>query len=825
MLDDAKAEAARLIAADSAYRNTVVVLVVGGGEGTTSSGADPVSAAMGFKNVSSHRVPIYVVAIAPPAADTTQLKAIAANSGGQYVEVTAALIDAVAAGAPVPELVRAVNTAVQHAFAAQADFNTAPTARLPWGPSTEYPVAGPIVGTVDLANAVDIGGNALPYSVITSANGDTISQRSNVLVTTGVAVPGPVTTPGFPGVLRAFRLYRPVPDNTRTIGFRFVGDGTPLWVARTPKPSEGSRNIFTALPDGTIVAFSTDNAALLAPYLNDKDAAGVATASRAADLIAYVRDMPLGAFLDSTPAILDAPSLNPPPDSDYPRFAESCRDRRALIFVGGNDGMMHAVDGRTGVEVWAFIPANLLPKLRALREGQPVDTPHTSEARTYADDVSRAAEGFRFFVDGSAKLADVKIAGEWRSLMVFGEGPGGTFYQAFDVTMADLGAVVPSSSSSVSALLAYFNDRSRVPFKWSFPAYAHFDYALSTGVTPYGDLDAKLATAVEKSVGQTWSTPAIGQVTNASGPWVALVGSGVLPYSQQRQGNRADAPAGTTLYVLDIAAGAVLDSKDVGNDGLSETADDCVAARDCTTQRNALQSDAVAIGPPNSRFLDLVYVGDLDGRVWRFMVGLDARNAAVITRGPVKLFDATASQPLYNAVVVVRVGPLQQYLFFGGGSDLLPSTGVSQAYKLFGVLDQAGTGLQKFVVRLADVNGTNGSGEHLSAYPAVAGDIVFFTTKTDKAVDTGQPSDATLYALTFIGGPAYDNNGDNRVDDRDTPKVRVLVNAGRATAPFAADRHLVFAAGGRLETFGDPQDYNTGVGQTGARIVSWREIR
>ena len=38
MLDDARAEAARLIAItrDPTCRNTVVVLVVGGGEGTTS---------------------------------------------------------------------------------------------------------------------------------------------------------------------------------------------------------------------------------------------------------------------------------------------------------------------------------------------------------------------------------------------------------------------------------------------------------------------------------------------------------------------------------------------------------------------------------------------------------------------------------------------------------------------------------------------------------------------------------------------------------------------------------------------------------------------
>ena len=71
-------------------------------------------------------------------------------------------------------------------------------------------------------------------------------------------------------------------------------------------------------------------------------------------------------------------------------FAGTYKNRRSLIFVGANDGMIHAIDARTGYEVWAFIPYNLLPKLRALNDGQPV-------------------EQFDYFVDSSPKLAEVKI--------------------------------------------------------------------------------------------------------------------------------------------------------------------------------------------------------------------------------------------------------------------------------------------------------------------------------------------------------------------------------------------------------------------------------
>ena len=70
MLDDAKAEARRLIDADTQCRNTVVVLVVAGGEGQTTD-EDPVAKATQFLDVSQHhRVPIYVIAIVPPVART-----------------------------------------------------------------------------------------------------------------------------------------------------------------------------------------------------------------------------------------------------------------------------------------------------------------------------------------------------------------------------------------------------------------------------------------------------------------------------------------------------------------------------------------------------------------------------------------------------------------------------------------------------------------------------------------------------------------------------------------------------------------------------------
>ena len=180
----------------------------------------------------------------------------------------------------------------------------------------------------------------------------------------------------------------------------------------------------------------------------------------------------------------------------------------------------------------------------------------------------------------------------------------------------------------------------------------------------------------------------------------------------------------------------------------------------------------VTNAPPEPKWLDFWVICDeqkahlfytsLDGRLWRFSLGLTGSNVATITSGPTKLFDAGNAQPLYSSMAVVNVGGTQQYIFFGSGSDLLSSAGVSQSYKLVGVLDQNGSGLEKFALSLQAVNGADGSGEKVSAFPAVAGDIVFFTPTTYKPVALGQAPDANVYALTFIGGPAYDNTGDNK---------------------------------------------------------------
>ena len=58
----------------------------------------------------------------------------------------------------------------------------------------------------------------------------------------------------------------------------------------------------------------------------------------------------------------------------------------------------------------------------------------------------------------------------------------------------------------------------------------------------------------------------------------------------------------------------------------------------------------------------------------------------------------------------------------------------------------------------------------------------------------------------------------------DTVKVQTTTGA-RASAPFIVDQHLVFSVNGKIQMFGDPEDFNNGVGQAGVRVLSWRTVR
>jgi hypothetical protein len=822
-LEDARAAAVAAMDADTAAnrtcRNTVVVLITGGeddGPASYTAAHNPASIASTFMSVqasdgTSKRVPIHVVAVKPPSAHETELQSIASSSGGRYVKVTSAA-----------EVAKNINYAVQNGFARSTEFDA--------GSGSEFVAVSPIVGTVNLEGASSAGGTSLPNTDVTAnPGGQALPQRSNFLLTSGFALPG------FDGILRAFRVYRPEADSTKPTGWKFVNDGTPLWPALDSRASlagqarvpadPNARNIYTYIPDGSgggsVVAFTAANEAALRPHMN--------ITGSAESVITLVRSQPLGAVIGSTPAIMDVPSLDPPPDDVYgypdgTGFAATYKNRRALIYFGGNNGMIHVVDARTGYEVWAFIPYNLLPKLGTLADGQPI-------------------EQFDYFVDSSPKLAEVKINGDWRSLLLIGQGPGGTFYQAFDVTEAGMG-VSPElgDASAVEALLDTFDTPNEsIQFKWAFPNYSSFDpsYTAVFDVTDatsggklklYGDLKST-ATTAEKTVGFTWSDPAVGPLDPDRTTNAVIVGSGYFPDIEWDIPARGSTVAGNAMYLIDADTGTLIGNSTGTCSSISSgsgSSSGCAIIGDVNNGRkNALQADPTAAGQAFSTTVEKAYIGDIDGKYWRF--NFTPAGAISVTQM------VNTSQPIYASSALLFIGSAEVYMFFATGSDLLPSNapGGTGTFKLYGLKDNApGSGATtKFTINLATVQNVSGlaTGERPSTSPSVAGDIVFYTTTTENAAAPCQDFTGRLYAVTYAGGAAYDSALDiNDTLDKTESTVAATL-AGRATAPFIVDQHLylgaVGAGGVNIEAFGDPEDFNNGVGQVGVRILSWREIR
>jgi type IV pilus assembly protein PilY1 len=120
----------------------------------------------------------------------------------------------------------------------------------------------------------------------------------------------------------------------------------------------------------------------------------------------------LGDIFHSTPVLVTPPvlALN---DSSYQAFKTSQASRTRVLIAGANDGMLHAFRESDGVELWAFIPPDLLDNLKTLTD-------------TGGD--------HQFYVDSSPIATDIKVGGTWKTIVVFGLRRGGPFYYALDIT-------------------------------------------------------------------------------------------------------------------------------------------------------------------------------------------------------------------------------------------------------------------------------------------------------------------------------------------------------------------------------------------------------
>lgn len=123
----------------------------------------------------------------------------------------------------------------------------------------------------------------------------------------------------------------------------------------------------------------------------------------------------LGDIVDSSPLYIGPPSGSFQ-GSSYTSFEKQYASRPPVIYVGANDGMLHAFDAATGEERFAFVPNGVFSSLIQL---------------TYP----LYNQNHRFFVDGSPAAWDLQFSdGSWHTILVSGEGAGGDSIFALDVT-------------------------------------------------------------------------------------------------------------------------------------------------------------------------------------------------------------------------------------------------------------------------------------------------------------------------------------------------------------------------------------------------------
>ena len=224
-------------------------------------------------------------------------------------------------------------------------------------------------------------------------------------------------------------------DPTQQRGYNSIVNGS----------ASGGRYIFTSMAGSQVNFDGSSINASNYHYFN------VSSDGEAADIVDFIRGKEgisgfrnrtidskawrLGDIVNSTPLVLDKPTGNYDVrynDPTYTAFKVKYENRRRMVYVGANDGLLHAfnagfwnpanqkfelkndgneVEHPLGAEIWAYAPENLLPDLKWLT----------------AADYSHI-----YYVDGAPQAFDVNIfpsddvhPNGWGTILVVGMRLGG----------------------------------------------------------------------------------------------------------------------------------------------------------------------------------------------------------------------------------------------------------------------------------------------------------------------------------------------------------------------------------------------------------------
>ena len=180
----------------------------------------------------------------------------------------------------------------------------------------------------------------------------------------------------------------------------------------------------------------------------------------------------LGDIANSNPWLI-APPVAGWSDVDYPgynTFRVDNKSRQSVLYVGANDGMLHAVNASNGNELFGYIPGFVHANLNQL---------------------AKPSYGHTYYVDGSPFSANVKVGDSWKTLLAGGANKGGKGYYMLDVT-------TPTANTE---------ENSADWVKWEFThADLHYSYNL-----PVADRLGQARQFVR---------------TNDNGKWALIVGNG-----------------------------------------------------------------------------------------------------------------------------------------------------------------------------------------------------------------------------------------------------------------------------------------------------------
>jgi type IV pilus assembly protein PilY1 len=155
------------------------------------------------------------------------------------------------------------------------------------------------------------------------------------------------------------------------------------------------------------------------------------------------RKLLLGDIVDASLAPVSTPlqtfsDVNNPGYNFFKNLWTSTTPRPTTVYAGANDGMLHAFDGTTGTEVFAYVPSAVIqgpngtPQVDGLAQlGNPNYVHHNYVDATPAAfdiDMSRTV-GFTGTVDYTTAANT-----PWRTVLIGGLGKGGRSFYALDVT-------------------------------------------------------------------------------------------------------------------------------------------------------------------------------------------------------------------------------------------------------------------------------------------------------------------------------------------------------------------------------------------------------